>query len=230
MSQGNKNTKINKITIRSQVKNIIQEQIQTGRYKPGDRILEGGLAKDLNVSQAPVREAMLELSAMGLLEEIPYCGTFVRKLSADDIEDIYNVRAFIEEYATRRAAKLLTEEELAMFLPILERLEDAAEINDLDSFNEADVDFHKMIINGAKSKALKRTWETLQLGAWTSFTLKATKRPLTDLLAEHKAIYSHLLNRSDHSAGSSMFLHIKNFTNDLVSYMSTKEHNSKEED
>ena len=44
------------------------------------------------VSQAPVREAILELAAMGLLEERPYSGSFVRKLTAEDIEDIYNLQ------------------------------------------------------------------------------------------------------------------------------------------
>lgn len=223
LKEGVVGTKISKNTMRTQIKKYIQNQIKNGIYKPGERIPETGLAKELNVSQAPVREAMLELSVMGLLEERPYSGTYVRILTAEDIEDIYNIRAFIEEYAARRAAKRMTDEELQAFLPIFEQMQLAVENKDVEGFNEADIMFHELVLDGARSKALKRTWETLQMGEWTSFTLQATKRSLHELLEDHKNIYQHLVNRSDHSAGAAMFLHIKNFTNDLVAYIVSKE-------
>lgn len=86
-----------KETLRSNIKDYIQQQIAEGVYRPGDRIVETRLAKELNVSQAPVREAMLELATMGLLEERPYSGTYVRNFSIEEIEDIFLTRAFIEE-------------------------------------------------------------------------------------------------------------------------------------
>ena len=52
-----------KETLRSNIKDYIQQQIAEGRYQPGDRIVETQLARELNVSQAPVREAILELAA-----------------------------------------------------------------------------------------------------------------------------------------------------------------------
>ena len=73
---------IAKGTLRKEIQSYIQEQIASGRFKAGDRIVETQLAKELNVSQAPVREAKLELAAMGLLEERPYSGSFVRQLTA----------------------------------------------------------------------------------------------------------------------------------------------------
>ena len=86
-----------KETMRSNIKNYIQQQIVEGVYRPGDRIVETRLARELNVSQAPVREAMLELSAIGLLEERPYSGTFVRNLSVKEIQEIFDIRGFLEE-------------------------------------------------------------------------------------------------------------------------------------
>ena len=83
-----------KSTMRREIRTYIQRQIAQGVYRPGDRIVETQLAREMNVSQAPVREALLELAAMGLVEERPYSGTFVRHLKASDIEDIYNTRAF----------------------------------------------------------------------------------------------------------------------------------------
>ena len=84
---------IAKGTLRKEIRSYIQEQIASGRFKAGDRIVETQLAKELNVSQAPVREAILELAAIGLLEERPYSGSFVRQLTAADIEDIYNTES-----------------------------------------------------------------------------------------------------------------------------------------
>ena len=101
-----------KETLRTNIKDYIQKQIAAGVYRPGDRIVETQLAREMNVSQAPVREALLELAAMGLVEERPYSGTFVRHLKASDIEDIYNTRAFLDEYAARQAARLATQEQL----------------------------------------------------------------------------------------------------------------------
>ena len=109
-----------KETLRSNIKDYIQQQIAEGVYRPGDRIVETRLAKELNVSQAPVREAMLELATMGLLEERPYSGTYVRNFSIEEIEDIFLTRAFIEEHAAKCAAKRVTEEQLARMEAVLD--------------------------------------------------------------------------------------------------------------
>ena len=101
MSKNAENETAAKGTLRKKIRSYIQQQIANGRFQAGDRIVETQLARELNVSQAPVREAILELAAMGLLEERPYSGSFVRKLTAEDVEDIYNTRAFIDEYAAR---------------------------------------------------------------------------------------------------------------------------------
>ena len=115
-----------KATLRNNIREYIQQQIATGRFQAGDRVVETQLAKELHVSQAPVREAILELAAMGLLEERPYSGSFVRKLTLEDIEDIYNTRAFIDEYAARQAARRITAEQLAEMEALLREM-DAAE-------------------------------------------------------------------------------------------------------
>ena len=69
-----------KETLRANIKDYIQKQIAAGDYQPGDRIVETQLARGLNVSQAPVREAILELVSLGLVEERPYSGHFVREM------------------------------------------------------------------------------------------------------------------------------------------------------
>ena len=60
--------------MRREIRTYIQRQIAQGVYRPGDRIVETQLAREMNVSQAPVREAILEMVALGMLEERAYSG------------------------------------------------------------------------------------------------------------------------------------------------------------
>ena len=82
--------------MRREIRTYIQRQIAQGACTGREMDCETQLAREMNVSQAPVREALLELAAMGLVEETAYSGTFVRHLKASDIEDIHNTRAFLD--------------------------------------------------------------------------------------------------------------------------------------
>lgn len=207
---------IAKGTLRKEIRSYIQEQIASGRFKAGDRIVETQLAKELNVSQAPVREAILELAAMGLLEERPYSGSFVRQLTAADIEDTYNTRAFIDEYAARQAAKHITEEQLAEMEALLHRMDAAKDIHE---FVEMDIIFHGLVVDAAGSPALKRMWESLRLVEWTGLSAAVTQNSLPELAKQHWEIYRMLKKHADHTVGSYMFLHIKNFGDELKRYL-----------
>lgn len=204
-----------KATLRKEIRDYIQQQIATGRFKPGDRIVETQMAKELGVSQAPVREAILELAAMGLLEERPYSGSFVRKLTAEDIEDIYNTRAFLDEYAARRAAQRVTPEQLREMETILREMDAAESPHD---FAEKDIAFHSMVVDAAGSPALKKVWESLRLVEWTSLSVAVTRNTLPELAKQHWQIFRLLERHADHTAGAYMFLHIKNFGDELKQY------------
>lgn len=204
-----------KETLRSNIKDYIQQKIAEGVYRPGDRIVETQLARELNVSQAPVREAILELASIGLLEERPYSGSFVRQLTPAEIEDIFNTRAFIEEYAARRAAKRATEEQLAEMEQVLMEMNS---VRALDKFVHLDTEFHGLVMEAAGSPALKRAWVVLQMAEWTYLCAAITRFSLADLIEQHWQIFHYLKKRADHSAGAYMFLHIKEFGDELGVY------------
>lgn len=201
-----------KRTLRKEICDYIQNQIAQGRFRPGDRIVETQLARELNVSQAPVREAILELSAMGLLEERPYAGCIVRRMTADDIADIYNVRAHIDEYAARLAAQRITSRQLEDMERLLREMDGAP---DIQSFVQKDIAFHTMVVDAAGSPALFRMWQNLRLSEWTNLSVAATECSLERLKHHHWQIY-HLLKAHDaHGAGAYTFLHIKGFGDEL---------------
>lgn len=209
-----------KETLRSNIKTYIQKQIADGVYHPGDRIVETQLAKELNVSQAPVREAILELASIGLLEVRPYSGTFVCELSAAEIEDIFNTRAFVEEYGARRAAKRISDRQLQELEDILRQM-DAN--RDFDRFVQLDMDFHSLVMDASGSPALKRAWSMLRMADWTYLCAAITKFPMKDMVDQHWEIYAHLKKHADHSAGACMFLHIKGFGDELGVFLEQAE-------
>jgi ABC-type antimicrobial peptide transport system permease subunit len=82
--------------LRSHVADRLRAAILDGELKPGDLLRQERLAQEIGVSQMPVREALKELAAEGLVEHVPYRGARVVKFSAEDIADIYAHPAFLE--------------------------------------------------------------------------------------------------------------------------------------
>ena len=204
---------VQKETMRGEIRQYIVHQIFRGHYKAGDRIVETQLARQLKVSQAPVREAILELAVSGLLEERPYSGTFVRAFTAEDVEDIYNTRAFIDEYAARRAAERITAEELERLKTLLEEMKTA---ENSETFVEKDIAFHETVVEAAGSPALKRMWDSLRLGDWTYLSVSATTNSMPKIVRQHEKLYSLLERHEGHGAGAYMFLQVKDFGEEII--------------
>lgn len=187
-----------KETLRTNIKDYIQKQIAAGVYRPGDRIVETQLAREMNVSQAPVREAILEMVALGMLEERPYSGHFVRALGPKEIEDIYQTRAVVEEYAAQRAADRATEDQLAEMKRLLQEM-DAK--RDLDRFVHQDMEFHNLVMDAAESAALKRAWSMLRMAEWTYIAAAITKSSLEEMIQQHWTIFRYLEARQPTAPG-----------------------------
>lgn len=211
-TQKNKSRRAGKETLRANIRAHIQKRIAEGVYQPGDRIVETRLAKELNVSQAPVREAILELAAMGVLEERPYTGCIVRKLTAEDIADIYDVRAHIDEYAASLAAHRATDAEFDAMERLLREMDKAADIHE---FVQKDILFHAMVVDAAGSPTLSRIWRSLRLAEWTNLSVTATENSLEKLKQNHWKIFHYLKMRDEHAASAYMFLHIKGFGDEM---------------
>src|SRR3954470_7940676 len=90
--------------LRDRIKDAILARILDGSYAPGERIVEIRIAQELGVSQAPVREALRELELLRLVVSEPFRGARVREVGAEELAEIYPVRAALEEVAARAAA------------------------------------------------------------------------------------------------------------------------------
>src|SRR6266403_5713293 len=91
-----------------QVARILTQAIVQGRLPPGSKVVEAGIARELGISRAPVREAARLLERQGLLVASPRRGFFVRKLAIRNIDEIYALRLCIDRHASVLAARNLT--------------------------------------------------------------------------------------------------------------------------
>jgi DNA-binding GntR family transcriptional regulator len=195
---------LNRAILREQVKEILLQRILDGEYKPGDRLVELQIAQEFGVSQAPVREALRELEALGFVESEPYRGSRVRAITKAELTEIYPVRAALEEVAARAAAERLAGNVEALGAE-LEAMHVAAEKGDLYEQVQHDVEFHRLIVEASGNHVLRDVWKSLRIEARTLISaLKADiggheiaemHRPVLEALAEGNAEKAGLLLR-----------------------------------
>ena len=154
-----------------QVKDRLLGAILDGSYPPDSRIVETQVARELGTSQAPVREALRGLEALGVVEITPFRGARVRRLSRRDVIEAYAVRSTLECLAGRLAVPRMTETDIADLAGSLEAMRAAARDDDGHAVAEADARFHGRIVELADNSTLARVWSTLEPFSRTYLTL-----------------------------------------------------------
>jgi DNA-binding GntR family transcriptional regulator len=134
------------VRVREQVENAILE----GVLKPGERLRAEALARRFGTSRTPVREALLQLEAQGLVEVEPNRGAVVRAFDRDDLLDLYAVRALLEPAAAALAAARIAIEDIERLEALNEQARDATP-DDQIAYNEI---FHRVISEAAGSPRL----------------------------------------------------------------------------
>lgn len=140
--------------------NTIRAAITEGIHAPGARITEQEIAASAGVSRTPVREAMQRLSAEGLLRFVPNQGAYVNDWSEQDAEDIFELRALLEGYSARLAAKKAKSAEIRRLQDLAEKqYREASERKQgyLERIADLNTRFHKKLQDIADSERLKAT-------------------------------------------------------------------------
>jgi DNA-binding GntR family transcriptional regulator len=173
--------------LRHQIKEAIIERIITGRLRSGDRLIEMKIAAEFGTSQAPVREALRELEAVGFLSATPHRGAFVRNFWRQGLKEFYAVRGALEEAATRQAMPM-SSVDIERLEEELQAMQDAAERKDLDALAAHSVAFHAVIVKAAKNELLHTVWNSLCIETRTTMTLFAAGDDLSELATCHRDI------------------------------------------
>jgi DNA-binding GntR family transcriptional regulator len=195
---------------RDEISNYIKEAILSGELKPGDRIVETRWARELGVSQSPVREAIRELEMIGLVENRPFQGCYVKELTVKDIKDSYRVRVSLETLGMEDAVENITDEQLLEIYNVMKEMETAAENHEFDLYIKLDTLFHQKIIEVSQNTTLLRLWSQCYIREWTHIgTKKLSDISLKNLAIRHEAIYEALAARDKKRSVQAVVTHLE---------------------
>jgi DNA-binding GntR family transcriptional regulator len=175
-----------RVTFREQVKNSLLRRIVEGTYPPGTRLIELKLAREFGVSQAPVREAIRELEAIGLVIAQPHKGTVVGDFWSRGISEIYAVRGALEEAATRLAVGRFAD--VGALQAEVDAMADAGRRRDVEALKEHSVAFHRLIVEACGNQLLASIWNSLQIETRTALALMHPDIDLMDAALSHQPI------------------------------------------
>ena len=217
-------------TSHKQLRNVVADQMRSaildGRYKPGEWLRQERIAQDLGVSQMPVREALKELAAEGLIEHVPYRGARVIAFSIDDVLDLYTHRAFLESRAASVAAEVITPDEFAEIKALQIQMEEYGAPESVVKYRELNRKFHQYIHMVSKREYLIRTltqmWAAFPTMLIANFAATAVN-PLPDRdpfdVIEHRAIVDALEAHDPNAAEQAMKDHILAAGMKLVTFL-----------
>lgn len=162
----------------------IRASILDGTFQPGEHIIESKVASQLEISRAPVREALRRLGQEGLTVERPRRGTFVREISATDFVDIYNVRIAIETAAVRLAVR--NKASLAPIEKTIKAMERAAKKHDVALTVNLELDVHQQICDASGNDYLATVFRSLSGPIRMALSMDdAAYEELEDVATEH---------------------------------------------
>jgi DNA-binding GntR family transcriptional regulator len=197
------------MTLKAHVYSLLREAIVGGKYKPGSRLNESQLARELNISRIPIREALMQLHEHGLVMNHERRGMFVIELQDDEVQQINGVRVVLEAEAIRLCRARMTRQLAAKLTALVEQMEKASETNGIDIAN-VDMEFHRTIWKAAGNPYLAKTMESLTAVLFARTALENVSREDAHRrLTHHRELLDVVLGNSDSTAEEAVIRHLK---------------------
>ena len=187
----------------------LEHRILSGRLKPGDKLNEEDIAGSMNVSRGPVREAFRALESAGLVRLEKNRGVFVREVSVAEADEIYEVRAGLDELIGRLLAARVKPLELAELRELLKKMQQAARARDVEAYYPLNVRFHDRMAELAGNKALLAVYRRLvnELHLYRRETLDRGANSFPISTREHAEIVDALSKKDPDRAGKLLYEH-----------------------
>jgi DNA-binding GntR family transcriptional regulator len=207
---------------------MLREAILSADFKPGDRLLQDELAERLNVSPTPVREALRQLEAEGIVNYSQHKGVRVAEVSPEEVHEIYLMRGALESLATRLAIPNLTKSDVNQMRKLQTKIEKAVAANELSPLRRLNYDLHMIIYNASGMQEICRVIRTL----WTRFpwdTLHVLPGRAAESALEHKEIIQAISDGNDQLAGQLMQKHIDSGAKAVEAFLNRERQADKEQ-
>jgi DNA-binding GntR family transcriptional regulator len=189
-----------------QIYALIRGMIRDSSLQPGAHLVESQLAKQLKVSQSPVREALKRLTHDGLVTQVRHQGSYVAAYTRDEVEAARVARVALEELAGRFVCGRLSSETREQLESLINEMSDAAVRSDLRSFRELDFAFHRAVIDAAGNSYLPRMWDVIEPSLRTRHVLSDPNfaGDWSEVATSHRHLL-HALEHGDPQAAADLF-------------------------
>jgi DNA-binding GntR family transcriptional regulator len=211
-----------RLIFRDQVIGALRAAILDGRLQPGQPITERQLAHDLQISRAPIREALRDLEKEGLIFTRPHKGTYVASFSDEDVQEIYTLRANLETMALGRAIERATTADIDALDGLIDDMERHSR-SDFAKMIGVDLAFHRRICEIAAHRRLLDAWDVLANQLRALYTITDVPTLITSLYgyvdqmgARHRPIVESIRRRD--VAGGQRYIggHVADVANTIV--------------
>ena len=187
----------------------LEQDIVTGHFKPGERLDEQSLAKRFGVSRTPIREALMQLASIGMVDLQPHRGAFVASLSLKETIERLEMMAALEGMCGALAARRITDEQRSNLVEAHKACAEAAKNGSIDAYYYANKRFHQAIYDACNNAYLVEQTRQLQtrLQPYRRLQLRARHR-VSNSLNEHQSIVEAILDGDSAKAEQHLREHI----------------------
>lgn len=183
-------------TLATEVRDILRDGIEQGRFEAGEHLTESRLAKQFNISRAPVREALKQLENQGMVAYFPHRGYFVRTLTLDDVEELFQLRTALEGLAVSLLISRCTDDDIANLTHIVEQMESPQSQTDAVLATDLDAAFHQEICKLSGNRRLLDVWRSMRRQIRIAVLATNTSFEVYDGFAEgHRAVLEAIKQR-----------------------------------
>jgi DNA-binding GntR family transcriptional regulator len=186
----------------------LRGRILAGELRPGDRLLQAEIAKEMRTSTTPVREALWELAGAGLLDVDPHRGVIVHVPTLEELTDIYDLRVLLEPLAIAAAIDNITEEELGQAEAMIAEMEGAPDARAVVIHN---TQFHEILAVASRRPRLSEILTRLNNVAMVYVVSNLYRMPgrVRDAIDEHRELIAAVRARDKERAQALMVAHLR---------------------
>jgi phosphonate utilization transcriptional regulator len=191
------------------VQRELERRILAGDLEPGEKLAEEEIAGELNVSRGPVREAFRALESAGLVRTEKNRGVFVREVSIEDADEIYEVRAGLDELIGRLLAGRIEPAHVTELRELLKKMQKAARARSVEDYYPLNVRFHDRLAELTGNRTLLAHYRRLvnELHLYRRETLSRHAESFPISTREHSQIVEALARGDSDRAGKLMYEH-----------------------
>jgi DNA-binding GntR family transcriptional regulator len=195
-------------TLRAHVVQMLSDGILSGKYRPGDRLNESQIARELNISRIPVREALSQLQEQGLVQNRERRGMFVTNITPDEVLQISSLRLILETEALRLARARMTPVMLAELEALVVQMENLE--GDLLDAAALDLKFHRALWKASGNPFLERTLYGLIVPLFAHKTLEHVTHDVRRWrMSHHRVLLDAVTGRSGDDLQAVMLTHLR---------------------